>query len=134
MQRFKKFKLTEKHAGGRPTKYTPEVVKIAREYLVNYETEHGHVMPSVVGMALVLNITKTTLYDWAKQEGNEFSDILAKCMNNQEFTLLDKGLKNEINSNITKLALGKHGYHDKQDTSLAAGEGVSINMNFGNGD
>ena len=29
-----------KHPGGRPTKYSQETIKVAREYLENYE-EHG---------------------------------------------------------------------------------------------
>lgn len=103
---------------GRPTKYTPELVKQAHEYVENYET-HGHAIPSHGGLSLVLGITRTALYDWAKHEDKkEFSYILGVIMTTQELVLLNKGLMGEFNSNITKLALGKHGYHDKRDESL----------------
>jgi len=104
-------------AAGRPTKYNPEIVQAAKDYITDYES-HGHVMPSVVGMAIVLNVGKSTLYDWSDDEEKEFSDILSKCLDNQEFTLLNKSLKNEINSNIAKLALGKHGYSDKTESKV----------------
>ena len=109
-----------KHAignkGGRPTKYTPEIVQQALDYLEQYNTEHGHAIPSAIGMSIVLKLDESTLYDWAKQEGNEFSKILPRCKKQQEFTLINGGLKSDLNSNIVKLVLGKHGYSDKQHT------------------
>jgi hypothetical protein len=38
-------------------------------------------------------------------------------LSTQERILVSKGLKGEFNSNIAKLALGKHGYTDKQDVT-----------------
>jgi hypothetical protein len=97
----------------RPTKYTQEIVEKAQHYLDNYE-EYDEVIPSAVGLALVLNLTRSTLYEWAKAEDKkEFSDILDNINKKQEQILLRKGLNNEFNSNITKLVLGKHGYHDR---------------------
>jgi len=103
--------------GGRPTKYNEEIVQAAEDYLINYK-EEGHAIPSVIGMGMVLNLSKSTLYDWADQEDNKFSAILAKCMDYQHHALINGGLKSDLNSNIVKLALGKHGYSDKleQDT------------------
>ena len=98
---------------GRPTKYTPEIVKQAWEYLETYNTEYNHIIPSVVGMAIVLNVHKSTLYDWASQEGNAFSDILQRCNDYQEFKLIDGSLRNDLNTHISKLVLGKHGYSEK---------------------
>ena len=100
---------------GRPTKYTPEIVQQAKDYLVHYNTSHGHAIPSAIGMSMVLKLDESTLYDWAKQDNNEFSKILPRCKKQQEFKLIDGGLKSELNSNIVKLALGKHGYSDKQE-------------------
>ena len=107
--------------GGRPTKYTPEIVDSAREYLVTYKTEHDHAIPSIIGMAIVLKVGKSTLYDWESDPNNEFSDILPLCMDHQHFRLIDGGLKGDLNSNICKLALGKHGYSDKQDIEHSGG-------------
>ena len=112
---------------GRPTIHTPELEQAAKEYIENYQ-EHGHAMPSIVGMSIVLKIAKSTLYDWASQEGNIFSDILDDCMAAQELTLFNNGLNNTFNAAITKLALGKHGYHDKQDNTLSAPDGGPVGI------
>jgi hypothetical protein len=97
---------------GRPTKYSKEIEQAALEYIENYQ-EHGDAIPSHAGMCCAINITKSTLYDWAKHENKNFSEILAKCNQKQEKVLLNGGLTNEFNAAITKLALGKQGYSDK---------------------
>lgn len=102
---------------GRPSKYSPEIAELARSYIQEYE-KHDHIMPSHAGMAIVLGVAKSTLYEWAKAEDNEFSNILAECMTHQELILFKNGLNGEFNSNITKLALGKHGYSDRQDVEV----------------
>lgn len=112
---------------GRPTKYCDEIVQKARDYITNYK-DHEHAMPSIVGMAIVLNISKSTLYDWADQEGNAFSDILDECMDNQELTLFNNALTNQFNASIAKLALGKHGYHDKADNTIAGPGGTPVQI------
>ena len=103
-------------AGGRPTLYNDTIANKAREYIKNYQ-EYGHAMPSIVGMAVALNVGKSTLYDWANTEGNKFSDILAECMDNQELVLFNNALTNQFNATIAKLALGKHGYSEKTETN-----------------
>ena len=108
--------MTEKKdIGGRPTNYSHEVLKKTQEYIDNYE-EHGHAIPSVAGLALILGVGRRTVYDWAKREENkEFSHTLEILNASQECTLLNKGLTGKFNSAITKLALGNHGYSDKQN-------------------
>ena len=114
---------------GRPTKYCAEIIQQARDYILNYAT-HDHIIPSVVGMAVVLKISKSTLYDWADQDGNEFSDILDECMDHQEVKLFNGGLSGDFNASIAKLALGKHGYHDKADNTLSAPGGGPVESIF----
>ena len=98
---------------GRPTKYNTALLEKAQHYLDNYE-EYDEVIPSAVGLALVLDITRSTLYAWARDEDKKvFSHILDNINKKQEQIILRKGLNNEFNSNITKLVLGKHGYHDR---------------------
>jgi len=106
---------------GRPTLYSDEVVSQARDYIENYE-KHGDAVPSVVGMCRAINRPKSTIYDWAKDENNEFSDILAQINELQELVTFNKALKNEYNATIAKLLLGKHGYHDKQDVNAVVTE------------
>lgn len=111
---------------GRPTKYTKELITQCHEYLDTYH-EQGDMIPSHEGMFLFVGISSTCGYDWAKEKGKEeFSEILAKCMQMQKQELINKGLSNEFNSNITKLVLGKHGLHDRQSTELTGADGDPI--------
>jgi hypothetical protein len=112
---------------GRPTKYTPELVAEAREYITGYR-EHGHAIPSIQGMCIVLNIGETTAYDYAQIEGNEFADILRTIKSHQHHALINGGLTGELNSNITKLVLGKHGYSDKADNTHSGPDGGPIEV------
>ena len=104
---------------GRPTKYNEELLAKAREYLFKYE-ELGDVIPSAIGLSLYLDVCRDTLYDWDGQEGKEeFSYILKQINSTQQQVLLNKGLTSDFNSAITKLVLGKHGYHEKQQQEVS---------------
>lgn len=99
----------------RPTDYSDDILKKAREYLSTYEKQ-GKAVPSVAGLALYLGVHRDTIYDWSSQEDKqEFSDIVKQCLAKQEETLITNGLKGEFNASITKLLLTKHGYSDKQE-------------------
>ena len=100
---------------GRPTSWTPELQEVAWDYIGNFNKKYDHAMPSIKGLAYILNIARSTIYLWIKDEDKEFSDILERVMDTQAFVLLDKGLKGEFNSTITKLMLTKHGYVDKPE-------------------
>lgn len=115
----------DKDKGGRPSKYTPKMVELARDYLTTYKTKHNHEIPSIVGMAVVLKVGKSTLYDWSNEEDNEFSDILSECMDHQQLKLINGGLSGALNANITKLVLGKHGYSDKVDQTTSGTIGLT---------
>ncbi|RLA45152.1 MAG: hypothetical protein DRR42_19685 [Gammaproteobacteria bacterium] len=113
-------------SGGRPTVYNEELLAAVKDYIENY-ADHGHAMPSVVGLCMVINRSKTTIYRWKEEEGKEsFRDILNKLIEKQELVLFNGGLSSEFNAAITKLALGKHGYHDKLDNTQAAPDGGPI--------
>lgn len=111
---------------GRPTEYTPELVEEALAYLDDYKTKHSHPIPSVVGLCKIINITRTTAYDWEKHEDKEFSYILEKIATFQELDLVNGGLNSDLNPTITKLMLTKHGYHDKQDVDHSGGFSVTV--------
>ena len=111
---------------GRPSDYNEEVLETARAYLDNFES-YEHAIPSVAGLAKVLGKHRDTLYGWAEDEAkSEFSYILSQIVSNQELVLLNKGLKGEFNSNICKLALGKHGYSEKKDLKTTGDVTVKI--------
>jgi len=113
---------------GRPTDYTPELVAKAREYTGGKwkHQEYGQI-PSHIGLAKYLKINRKTLYIWAKEEGKEeFCTILDEVMALQQLALIGNGLDGTFNSAITKLVLGKHGYHDKQDNTHADPDGKPL--------
>jgi len=99
---------------GRPTKLTKEVIQQAWDYVDGFET-HGHAVPSVVGLCKVINRARSTVYAWAEEENNDFSDILRAINENQELVTFNRALTGDYNASIAKLLLGKHGYSDKQE-------------------
>lgn len=46
--------------GGRPTKYTDELLEMAEQYINVYKDE-GDVIPSLAGLALYLGIARSTM-------------------------------------------------------------------------
>ena len=96
----------------RPTKYSEELQQRADGYL-DWAREENEI-PSAVGLAIYLGISKSTLYEWVKIH-KELSDTLRNVDSAQEQLLISKGLTGTFNSTITKLMLSNHGYSDKQD-------------------
>jgi len=115
-------------SGGRPTKYTDELVMKAKAYITDYAI-YEDMIPSVAGLASALDVSRTVLYDWEK-EYPEFLYILEAIKREQQKVLLNKGLSGDFNSTITKLVLGKHGYHDKQDVDVKADMSINIGKEF----
>ena len=114
---------------GRPTKYTPELLDKCYIYLEKWEeigSPFKDKIPSHIALAEYIGISHTYMYEWAKHEDKkEFSDILEKVNKLQQRILINGGLSNDFNSNITKLVLGKHGFHEKQDQNIT-GDGVTL--------
>ena len=102
----------------RPTKYTPELLVKANEYLDNWIGRR--LFPSHQDMCLQLGICESTLYDWGGKHP-EFSDILAKVKLTQYVITMDGGLSGEMNANLVKLLMGKHGLSDKIDNTSSDG-------------
>lgn len=111
--------------GGLPSEFTPEVIEMATQYLNNYKT-HGHIIPSIVGLADVLNRSESTIYKWAAEQSTQFSGILDRIRTRQHLVLLNGGLGDEMNTQITKLVLGKHGYHDMSKQELTGTDGGPV--------
>ena len=101
---------------GRPTLYKgEETIKQAEDYLLSCVDNEGKVnLPKYEGLALWLDCSIDTLYEWAKVYP-VFSDILDKVKKEQANRVIDRALGGQYNANIAKLLLGKHGYSEKSE-------------------
>lgn len=107
---------------GRPVTYDNEVVRLSWEYLsddekINYRN-YGHAIPSIVGLSRVINRSRATIYDWAKDKDKCFAEIVKEVSDFQEFSTLNDTLTNKLNAQIGKLVLANHGYSDKQELGV----------------
>lgn len=108
---------------GRPTLYTPELVKRARGYLTSFK-DMGDMIPSIAGLACVLGVTRETCHAWARDpKKEEFSDILKELAQRQERELLSGGLSGNFNPTISKLVLARHGYSDRVENDHTSSDG-----------
>lgn len=108
---------------GRPAKYSSKILKMAENYIDHHE-DFDDAVPTVAGLACVLGVVRDTCYDWAKDpEKREFSDALRRLSQKQERVLVNKGLKSEFNSPITKMMLTNHGYSDKVENDHTSSDG-----------
>lgn len=108
---------------GRPTDYSQEVVEKTGQYLVECESKND--LPSIAGLAIYLDCSRKTVYNWAEQNP-EFLHILEKLLSTQEVKLINGGLKGFYNATISKLILTKHGYADKVESDHTT-KGKEIN-------
>jgi len=119
-------------AGGRPTKYNDEILAKARAYVDGGYIECGDVIPQMAGLAIELDISRETIYDWSDDpDKKEFSDIVAKCLRAQERKLLNGSLSGTLNSTIAKLILTKHGYSERIQQEHMGEDGGPISVLLG---
>lgn len=111
---------------GRPTKLTDELLAKAVDYVTNYE-EYGDAVPTAVGLALEIGVSRSTCYEWAKED-ERFSDIFMRVESTQERKLVNGGLEGKWNPAITKMMLTKHGYSDKLEQDLKSSDGSMGNV------
>lgn len=112
--------------GGRPTKYTEELILKAPKYLEEWE-ELGDMIPSQAGLAVYLGISIACVENWGRQaEKVEFLRVLDKIEAQQRRILFNNGLTGVFNAAITKLVLTKHGFSDKQDQTHSGPDGGPI--------
>lgn len=100
---------------GRPTDYSEEMLSKAQEYIKLCEdTEEQVNLPTRGGLAAFLDVSRDTLYEWAKHHP-DFSYIMERLGATQEDRLINKGLAGQYNSTIAKVLLTKHGYREGID-------------------
>jgi hypothetical protein len=117
-------------AAGRPTDYTPKIVKAAWDYAKGGWITAGDKVPSVAGLACEIGVRRETCHAWAREDDKEFSHILMVIAEKQERELLNNGLSGDFNYSITKMMLSKHGYSDatKQELSGPSGGAIPIEI------
>ena len=98
---------------GRPSKYDDAIQKIAEDYCDNY-TDYGDVVPTVVGLALAMDVATNTVYNWANEDNPDFLRIFTRVEQLQHKGLVNGGLLGDFNPAIAKMMLTKHGYSDAQ--------------------
>ncbi len=106
------------HPGGRPSKYDPQFVSAVDRYIATTGKEQTS-LPTIQGLAVFLEVSKDTLYEWAKLYP-EFSDALAFLMEVQGEQLINDGIYGgkEVNATIVKLLLqNNHGMRERQDVT-----------------
>ena len=96
-----------------------------KEYLDGGYLEKSRVIPSVVGLARYLDVSRSTLYLWGDNH-DEFSGILDSIKDEQHEILVSSGLTGDFNPTMAKLMLTKHGYSDKQE--LTGNDGGPIEL------
>jgi hypothetical protein len=123
---------------GRPTSYSPEIVKKAKKYLdscIDEERELGTDerpiykirvrLPTIEGLALFIGIHKDTIYEWEKIH-KAFSDVIGDLRAEQAQKLIENGLSGDYNPTIAKVLLAKHGYKDAQEVDQNIKGSISL--------
>lgn len=112
-----------KNLGGRPSKFTEELVTSVETYIRGWTVGEVSVIPTLEGLALSLHVAKKTLLAWEKDEGldpilrERFCNAMDEVRSRQLDLLITNGLKGTFNSTITKLMMGNHGYREKSDVT-----------------
>jgi len=105
---------------GRPTKYLPDTIypKI-EEYITSCGKEQTE-LPTVEGLALYLNVTRDTLYEWSDHYP-EFSDTIKKILMKQKTQLMNDGMYGgkEVNAGMAIFLLKvNHGMQENPTTLI----------------
>lgn len=111
--------------GGRPTKYSKEMQKLADQYVDEcglYVDVDGkklpNSIPSIVGLALKLKVHRETIANWAKAE-RQFFDTLENIKQKQELFLIHHGLTKGYDSGFAKfLAINVTRFKDKIEHTI----------------
>jgi hypothetical protein len=108
----------------RPTILTEELEQLIESYLDVYKEELNQVVPTVVGLCSYVNVSKATIYNWKESGVSQvLLDTLEKIEEQQHIGLINGGLSNQFNANITKLMLANHGYSEKVQQDNISSDG-----------
>lgn len=116
----------QKNLGGRPTKFTPDLVLLAESYINDWKATEKKLVPTIEGLAMALGVAKKTLFRWEAEplEDHEDPELYKRychCLDNvrhlQADLLIHGSLDGKMNSTISKLLLSNLGYREKSDVT-----------------
>ncbi len=121
--------MTDKHAGGRPVKYSSsdEVAQIIETYFNEDayvgEGEHRAFVPTMAGLAYTLDLSRQGLLDYSNKE--EFFDTIKKARQRVEISLEQRLASNNVAGTIFNLK-NNFSWKDKTETEHSGGFSISI--------
>lgn len=123
------------NAGGRPTKYSDEMLKKVQEYLDSCVDTEGEFhktrgeksdsfertldvnLPSALGLSLYLGVNEDTLYEWSKKHV-EFSEAFRRVVKEGEHRMVNNAMSGKYNPLMAKFVLSsRHEYREKTDVT-----------------
>jgi hypothetical protein len=108
---------------GAPSKYTPELLEKAWNYVRGGWIEAEDAVPSIEGLCCEIGISVKTAYNWEEDEDKDFLQVLDTLRALQGRGLINNGLKGAFNPSISKMLLTKHGYSDKIEQDNTSSDG-----------
>ena len=103
-----------KDKGGRPTKFSPLMLKASIEYIKGEYTKQ-EAIPTMAGLSIYLDVNEDTLYEWLKK-GQEFSEAIKRLKSSQKMKLITGGLIKKYDASMAKFELlNNHGYKEKSE-------------------
>lgn len=121
-----KDKEQQKHPGGRPTLYTPDMPDRLQRYIEDCPDE----LPTKCGFAVFVGVCEDTLDNWGRKVP-QFFGMLRLLKAKQHRELINKGLIGSYSSVIAKLLLcSDHGHTDRTDTTSGGKEIKSQTVDF----
>jgi hypothetical protein len=121
----------QKHAGGRPTKYTPDMVQSANEYIESCGRQQQE-LPTIEGLALKLGVDDTTVLKWGS-DNPEFLATIKNLKYLQKTQLMNDGMYGgkEVNAGMAIFLLkANHGLIETNRTEFTGKGGEPITVQF----
>lgn len=113
-------------AGGRPTDFEERFIQIAAETLSSGK--------SITQLARDLNVTRATIYNWAKDNEQFFDALETGREHSQAFwedRLEEMMYSKEVNAPLVKLYFAnRFKWHDKSDGDNEDSKAQSLNISF----
>lgn len=111
--------------GGRPTKYTSDMVERIDDYLAKI-TAIAHDVPFIEDVSLMFGIDEDTVTEWAKEKP-EFSGAIKRLKDLQKKRLQSLGLNSRVNTTMAIFLLkANHGFVDVQRQEITGKNGDPI--------